>query len=96
MTSDQLNEKALEAATIAVISDELDYIETMSGAEHVARLAVSAYLAVAQPEGWEQQAKNFMRVIDRLTAENESLKAAEQKAHSDAGWLENMDRQGGA
>ena len=58
--------------------------------------SVDNYLAVAQPEGWEQQAKNFMRVIDRLTAENEALKAAKQRADSDAGWLENMDRQGGA
>lgn len=39
---------------------------------------VAAYLSALPdpPEGWEAQAKNFMRVIDRLSAENEALKAA--------------------
>ncbi|WP_440102421.1 hypothetical protein [Glutamicibacter mishrai] len=94
MPDTPLNPEALEAASREVFREVLGFTKAQSA--RVARRAVSAYLAVAQPGGWEQQAKNFTRVIDRLTAENEALKAAEQKVHSDAGWATNMDRQGGA
>ena len=52
MPEQNLNPDAVAAATMAVISDELGYIETMSGADHVARLAVSSYLSAlpAQPD----------------------------------------------
>lgn len=33
-------------------------------------------IEVAQPAGWETRAKNFMRVIDRLSAENQMLNTA--------------------
>lgn len=92
MTDTPLNPDGLRAAEeLMILTDRITKINYLD-AERI----ITAYLAVAQPEGWEQQAKNFMRVIDRLTAENEALKAAEQKAHSDAGWAANMDRQGGA
>lgn len=55
-----LNEEALMAATVAVISDELDYIETMSGAEHVAKLAVSAYLAARPADTVNSAAEAFI------------------------------------
>lgn len=91
-----LNPDALEAAYEASRSHEPSYRAKLITVEELAKRITRAYLTAAQPEGWEQQAKNFMRVIDRLTAENEALKASKQRAGSDAGWAANMDRQGGA